>query len=85
MADTCTHLDQIADVTPSGTGCADCLATGGQWVHLRVCMSCGHVGCCNSSPGRHAEAHWHQTAHPIVKSGEPGEEWGWCYADKLRL
>jgi CPA2 family monovalent cation:H+ antiporter-2 len=81
----CGHLDSIHPVRPSATGCEECLRLGHRWVHLRVCMRCGHVGCCDSSPGRHASAHWHQTEHPIVKSGEPGEEWGWCYPDKLRL
>jgi len=81
--DTCTHLDEVADVSPSGAGCADCLATGGRWVHLRVCMTCGQVGCCDSSPNRHATAHHREVGHPIVQSYEPGEDWWWCYADEL--
>lgn len=81
--DTCTHLDQIADVTPSGNGCVECLATGGRWVHLRVCQSCGHVGCCDNSPGRHATGHARETRHPIVRSFEPREDWFWCYPDEL--
>jgi CPA2 family monovalent cation:H+ antiporter-2 len=81
----CGHLDTIQPVRPSAPGCEECLRLGHRWVHLRVCMRCGHVGCCDSSPGRHATAHWHETEHPIVKSGEPGEEWGWCYPDKLRV
>jgi hypothetical protein len=85
MAATCTHLDSIADPTPSGPGCEDCIAAGQRnWVHLRVCQSCGHVGCCDSSPGRHATKHFRAIpAHPIVRSYEPGEEWYWCYPDDL--
>jgi uncharacterized UBP type Zn finger protein len=83
MSDVCRHLDQIADVDPSGSGCADCLATGGRWLHLRVCMTCGKVGCCDSSPNRHASGHYHAVSHPIVQSYEPGEDWWWCYAEEL--
>jgi uncharacterized UBP type Zn finger protein len=80
--DGCTHLDQIRDVEP-GTpeGCAECLASGGRWVHLRICLSCGHVGCCDSSPSRHASAHVKESGHPIVQSFQPGEDWRWCYVD----
>jgi hypothetical protein len=81
--DTCTHLDTIQDVTPSAEGCEDCLRMGGRWVHLRVCQACGHVGCCDSSPNRHATAHYRGTDHPIVRSFEPGEDWWWCYADEI--
>ena len=77
----CTHLAQIHEVTPSAQGCEDCLKTGDAWVHLRLCKSCGHVGCCDSSKNRHATRHFHQTQHPIIKSFEPGEEWGYCYVD----
>ena len=83
MADTCIHLDTIAPVDPSADGCEDCLKTGGRWVHLRMCQACGHVGCCDNSPGRHATGHWHATQHPIIRSFEPGEEWFWCYPDEL--
>ena len=84
MPDTCTHLESVAEVTPSANGCEDCLRVGGRWVHLRLCMRCGHVGCCDSSPNRHATAHWHAHAdHPLVRSYEPGEDWWWCYADDL--
>ncbi|MGH9040014.1 MAG: UBP-type zinc finger domain-containing protein [Acidimicrobiia bacterium] len=83
MAGTCTHLDTIATVDPSGDGCEDCLRTGGRWVHLRMCQACGHVGCCDQSPGRHATGHWHATQHPIIRSYEPGEEWFWCYPDEI--
>ena len=83
-SDTCTHLDTIADVEPSSQGCEDCLRMGGQWVHLRMCQTCGHIGCCDNSPNRHATAHWHQHQdHPLIRSYEPGEDWYWCYADEL--
>jgi Zn-finger in ubiquitin-hydrolases and other protein len=80
---TCTHLDSLHPVTPSDDGCHECLAAGGRWVHLRMCQQCGHIGCCDSSPNRHATAHFHATGHPIVRSFEPGEDWFWCYADGL--
>ena len=85
MNATCTHLDQIHDVTPSADGCEDCLKTGDTWVHLRLCLVCGHVGCCDSSRNRHATAHYHASTHPVVQSFEPGEEWGYCYADNVML
>jgi uncharacterized UBP type Zn finger protein len=80
---TCTHLDQIRDVTPAANGCVDCLAIGDEWVHLRLCMTCGRVGCCDSSKNKHASAHARQTDHPIVESFEPGEDWFWCYVDEV--
>lgn len=83
MNGPCEHLAQVREVTPSAGGCEDCLRIGGQWVHLRLCMICGHVGCCDNSPNRHATAHWHATQHPIIRSIEPGEDWWWCYADEL--
>jgi hypothetical protein len=83
MADNCTHIDDIRDVAPSGDGCVECLAIGGVWVHLRRCAHCGHVGCCDNSPNKHATAHFRETSHPIVQSFEPGEEWFWCYDDEL--
>src|SRR3712207_6779190 len=84
MATTCTHLDQIrADVTPSAQGCEECLKMGSRWVHLRECLVCGHVGCCDSSPNKHATKHFHATGHPIVQSFEPGEDWMWCYVDQV--
>ena len=79
----CDHSDQIRDVTPSALGCEECLKTGSPWVHLRLCRTCGHVGCCDSSPNRHATAHFHATRHPLVRSIEPGETWTWCYVDDL--
>src|SRR5438132_225807 len=84
MADECTHLDQIADVAPRSWGCEDCLAEGRRdWVHLRVCMTCGHVGCCDSSPGKHTTKHSAASGHPVVRSYEPGEEWFYCYVDDI--
>jgi uncharacterized UBP type Zn finger protein len=85
MTTTCSHLGQIREVTPSSTGCEDCLRIGDIWVHLRLCMICGHVGCCDQSKNRHATGHFHSTGHAIIKSYEPGEDWGWCYADRLVL
>jgi uncharacterized UBP type Zn finger protein len=81
----CSHLDSIAYADAPGeiAGCEDCLAIGGRWVHLRMCQSCGHIGCCDSSPNRHATAHHQATSHPIVRSVEPGEDWSWCYLDRL--
>ncbi len=83
MADTCAHMSQITHVAPSGNGCVECLKMGGRWVHLRRCVECGHVGCCDNSPNRHATAHFHSSAHPLIQSFEPGENWYWCYADNL--
>ncbi len=79
----CSHLAEIAAVTPSARGCEDCLAIGGWWVHLRLCLICGHVACCDDSPNRHATKHFHATKHPVMRSFEPGETWGWCYVDEL--
>jgi uncharacterized UBP type Zn finger protein len=80
----CTHLDQITVARPEQfEGCEDCLAIGGRWVHLRVCRSCGKVGCCDSSPNRHATKHARSTDHPIVSSLEPGENWSYCYPDDI--
>jgi hypothetical protein len=79
----CGHLDQITNTAPRADGCEDCLPIGGTWLHLRRCMTCGHVGCCDSSPNRHASAHALADAHPIIQSFEPGEDWLWCYADEV--
>ena len=79
--ETCQHLSQIHEVTPSAKGCEVCLKMGDEWMHLRLCEICGHVGCCDSSKNKHATKHFHQTGHPIIKSFEPGEEWGYCYVD----
>lgn len=78
----CTHLTEIREVEPTGDGCADCLRLGSTWVHLRVCLSCGNVGCCDSSFGRHATRHFQATGHPILRSLEEGEDWRWCYPDE---
>jgi uncharacterized UBP type Zn finger protein len=81
--DPCAHLDEapIRKVHRPGRGCVDCLKMGGQWVHLRECLTCGHVACCDSSPNRHATKHFHASKHPIVTSLEDGEDWVWCYID----
>lgn len=79
--ESCEHFSEIRDVTSSANGCEDCLKIGGTWVHLRMCMSCGHVGCCDNSPHRHATKHYNTVRHPIVKSVEPAEDWGYCYPD----
>ncbi len=82
MAEACTHLDQIQTTETKKRGCEDCLKIGGQWVHLRLCLICGHVGYCDSSKNRHATKHFHATRHPLVRSIEPGESWVWCYVDE---
>jgi uncharacterized UBP type Zn finger protein len=84
----CSHLEKVSTlnrdpIEPSGPGCQECLATGGYWEHLRLCMECGHVGCCDSSPNKHATAHYHKTKHPVIKSFEPNESWVWCYRDEV--
>jgi uncharacterized UBP type Zn finger protein len=80
----CEHIDQIReDVTPTAQGCEECLRMGAAWVHLRECLTCGHVGCCDASPNRHATQHFHAIGHPIVRSFEPGEDWRWCYVDNM--
>jgi ubiquitin-hydrolase Zn-finger-containing protein len=85
MSELCTHLDEIAlrELPPTVDGCEECLRDGGKWLHLRICLGCGHVGCCDDSPSRHATAHAHATSHPIIRSLEPGEEWSWCYVDEV--
>ena len=83
MADP--HLKMIRDVIPSAEGCEDCLRIGSLWVHLRICLTCGHVGCCDSSPNRHARQHFHATDHPIIQSFEPGEDWRWCYVHEAMV
>jgi len=83
MADSCSHLTTIQPVTPSAKGCEECLKADGWWVHLRICRTCGHVGCCDDSPSRHATAHFHATSHPIIEGYDPPEGWGWCYVDEV--
>ncbi|HKS96416.1 MAG TPA: UBP-type zinc finger domain-containing protein [Terriglobia bacterium] len=85
MAAKCTHLARKQNVKARSAGCEECLKTGERWVALRMCLVCGHVGCCDSSPGRHATGHFHATGHPVMKSVEPGEDWSWCYVDKTYL
>jgi uncharacterized UBP type Zn finger protein len=83
----CSHLGEVAvRELPAGVaGCEDCLRSGGRWLHLRICLTCGHVGCCDDSPNQHATAHNHATSHPLIRSLEPGEEWSWCYVDEVAL
>jgi uncharacterized UBP type Zn finger protein len=84
MTQQCRHLAQVRDVAPNTPeGCEECLQTGDEWVHLRLCLECGHVGCCDDSPNRHATRHFHQTKHPVMRSFEPGEDWGYCYVDQV--
>jgi uncharacterized UBP type Zn finger protein len=78
----CTHLGEIKDVVPTTRVCEQCVAMGSRWVHLRMCLTCAQVGCCDSSPNRHATAHFHETQHPIIRSVEPGESWRWCFVDE---
>ena len=85
MQTTCSHLAQIQNPSPNTNGCEECLKMGDTWVHLRLCETCGHVGCCDSSKNHHATKHFHHTKHPIMRSIEPGEDWGWCYMDEVTL
>jgi uncharacterized UBP type Zn finger protein len=79
----CNHLGQVQEVDPSSNGCEDCLRIGGRWVHLRMCMICGHVGCCDDSPNHHATDHFDETGHPLIQSYEPGEDWWYCFVDEF--
>jgi uncharacterized UBP type Zn finger protein len=83
MTSQCTHVGDVGNVTPVANGCFDCLQTGDTWVHLRICMTCGYVGCCDSSPNRHASKHAGTSGHPVVQSFEPTEDWYWCYIDQV--
>jgi Zn-finger in ubiquitin-hydrolases and other protein len=83
MAIFCKHLSAIRDVVPSAPGCEECLKSGDPWLHLRICRTCGHVGCCDQSPNRHATKHFHATRHPIIEAYDPPEGWGWCYVDEV--
>ena len=85
MSDRCTHLNAVMTSTPTPSGCEECLAMGDTWVHLRLCRTCGHVGCCDESKNRHATKHFRSTKHPVVTSLEAGEDWSWCYIDELVL
>jgi uncharacterized UBP type Zn finger protein len=82
MKTACSHLDQIKVRTTTRRGCEECLKSGDSWVHLRLCMECGHVGCCDSSKNKHATKHFHRTTHPLARSIEPGEGWIWCFVDE---
>jgi uncharacterized UBP type Zn finger protein len=79
----CPHLDLVTPVAPLSTGCDECIALGDGWVHLRACIGCGHVGCCDQSKNRHATKHYQSTRHPIIRSLEPGEQWMYCYEDEV--
>ena len=85
--DVCTHRENVklTELPESVDGCEDCLAAGEKWLHLRICLDCGHVGCCDDSPNRHATAHATESEHPVIRSLEPGEEWSWCYVDRVAM
>ena len=83
MAQQCTHLDQIKVTETEKHVCEDCIKTGDVWVHLRMCLTCEHVGCCDASKNKHATKHFHRTSHPLIRSLEPGEMWTWCYVDEV--
>lgn len=83
MNQQCTHLDQIKVTCTEKDFCEDCVKIGGAWVELRLCLVCGHVGCCDSSPNRHATEHFRHTRHPLIRSAEPGQAWIWCYVDEF--
>jgi uncharacterized UBP type Zn finger protein len=86
MPAECEHLLEAGNPAPkTPAGCEECLKTGGRWVHLRLCLTCGHVGCCDSSPGRHATKHFHATQDPVIRSFQPGESWKWCYIDEVMV
>jgi len=87
MEASCSHLDQVSvtRLPESTEGCEECLRDGSPWLHLRICLVCGHVGCCDSSPNRHASAHAAETSHPLIRSLQPGEDWSWCFADEIGL
>lgn len=83
MAQECTHVDQIMVTGTDKDYCEECVKIGSPWVHLRMCLTCGHVGCCDSSPNKHASNHFRHTGHPLVRSIQPGETWIWCYVDEV--
>ena len=83
MSSGCNHLNSVQTDEPNTRGCEECLASGDTWVHLRLCRTCGHVGCCDDSKNKHATRHFHATRHPIMSSLEPGEDWSWCYIDQM--
>jgi len=83
MPAVCKHLDAIKITETDKHVCEDCVKVGDTWVHLRLCLTCGHVGCCDSSKNRHARKHFHDSTHPLIRSAEPGERWIWCYVDEM--
>ena len=83
MAIECGHLDQIKITRVTKEVCEDCVKSGSDWLHLRMCLTCGHVGCCDQSPNKHATAHYNDSKHPLIRSAEPGENWTWCYVDEI--
>ena len=83
MARECSHLDSIKITHVTKHECEECVKMGGEWLHLRMCLQCGHVACCDSSPHKHASAHFRKTKHPIMRSAEPGETWTWCFVDEV--
>lgn len=87
MATACSHLDsvRVTELPEPLEGCEECLRTGGWWMHLRMCLTCGKVGCCDQSPNRHATAHFKTSGHPLIRSAEPREDWAWCYVDDVPL
>lgn len=87
MSDICSHIGAItvSRLPEAVDGCEECLKEGGKWLHLRICLICGHVGCCDSSPNRHATRHFEDTGHPLIRSLEPAEDWSWCYVDDVAL
>lgn len=85
MAVECTHLNEVKVTRSNKHVCEDCVKLGDTWVHLRLCLSCGHVGCCDSSKNKHATKHFLKTEHPLIKSNEPGENWVWCYLDQTMV
>jgi hypothetical protein len=83
LAGSCSHLDQIKEIAPNTDGCEECIKTGGKWIHLRLCLTCGHVGCCDDSKNKHATKHFYATDHPVIESLETGDNWRWCYVDEV--
>ena len=81
----CRHLDSVKTDRPKSKGCEECLKMGDPWVQLRLCRTCGHVGCCDSSKNKHATKHYHASKHPIITTLEPGETWSWCYVDEVAM
>ncbi len=81
----CSHLSSVLTDQPKSKGCEECLASGDTWVQLRLCRTCGHVGCCDDSKNKHATKHFRSTRHPIITSLEPGQDWSWCYVDEVMM